>query len=201
MNNENALIIIAKYPDSARVKTRLSRALTDSERVSFYTSLLEGTIGRLGALKGVDTVIAFAPGDSGDYFSRFGLGTVSLPEGDLGERMYYAFQEIFLKGYTKAALVGVDIPGLSGSIIVQAFELLSRHDVVFGPARDGGYYLIGMKEPVHALFDGVPWSSSLTLKKSIEAAEGSGLSFACTEMLSDIDTIEDMKRSGFYPTS
>jgi rSAM/selenodomain-associated transferase 1 len=197
MNNTNALIIIAKHPEKAKVKTRLAGPLSDKKRIMFYMYLVEDTMKRLGGIMGVDTIIAFAPQDESEYFAKFKVRLLPLPAGDLGERMFYAFKEVFQQGYKKAALVGVDIPALSDEIIAKAFHLLSESDVVFGPAKDGGYYLIGMKKVIRELFEGVPWSSKETLRKSIEHAQQAHCSVSLTETLSDIDTIDDVKRAGF----
>lgn len=197
MKNKNALIIIAKQPDKGSVKTRLTGMMSDEKRVRLYTSLLKSTFRRLGSISGVDTFIAFAPRHAERYFSSFGLFLLPLPEGDLGVRMYHAFREVFSNGYQKSALVGVDIPDLSSHIILKAFELLNNSDVVFGPAQDGGYYLIGMKKPIHELFHGILWSSEITLQRSMEKARDLGYTISLTEKLSDIDTIEDVKKAGF----
>jgi len=194
--NKNALIIIAKYPAAERVKTRLKGLMPDKKRVELYVSLVEHAVKRLRAIPGVDTFIAYAPPDAEDYFSRFGINLIPLFAGDLGERMQYAFTKVFAGGYQKAALVGVDIPDLSAAIILKSFELLSDNDIVFGPAKDGGYYLVGMKTLIKEIFENVPWSSVQTLKRSIDQAGKAGYSTAFTEMLSDIDTIEDAKRAG-----
>jgi rSAM/selenodomain-associated transferase 1 len=152
----------------------------------------------LGSIEGVDTFIAFAPTERRAFFDAFGLCLLPLPSGDLGERMLYAFREVFSSGYKKAALVGVDIPDLSPRIVTKAFGLLSEHDVVFGPARDGGYYLVGIKEPLQELFTDIPWSSETTLDISVQRARHAGRSVSFTETLSDIDTIEDVKKAGFH---
>lgn len=197
MKNKNALIIIAKHPDKGSVKTRLTGMMTDENRLKLYTFLLKSAFSRLGSINGVDTFIAFAPVYAQRYFSSFGLYLLPLPEGDLGVRMFHAFRKVFSNGYQKAALVGVDIPDLSSRIILKAFELLNNSDVVFGPAQDGGYYLTGMKKPIRELFHGIPWSSEVTLQRSMEKARGLGYAVSLTEKLSDIDTIEDVKKAGF----
>ncbi len=199
MKNKNALIIIAKYPEQKYVKTRLTGAVSDKKRLSLYKFFLDSALKRLGRIKGADTFIAFAPRNKEDYFLRYGLPLLPLPAGDLGARMYYAFKEVFKKGYKKAALSGVDIPDLSARIVLKAFDLLTRSDIVFGPAKDGGYYLVGMKTLIKEIFEGVPWSSDKTLMKSIENAKLYGYNVALTEMLADIDTAEDLKNAGFLP--
>jgi len=197
--NDNALIIIAKYPGEGNVKTRLKGLIPDEKRVEIYVSMLENTLRKLKLVPGADTFIAYAPESGKDYFARFGAGLILLPEGDLGIRMLHAFRELFKAGYRRAALVGADIPDLSPAIIQQAFELLSSSDIVYGPARDGGYYLVGMRKLVKEIFEGVPWSSDQTLNRSIEKAAQFGYRVALTEPLSDVDTIEDARRAGLIP--
>lgn len=196
MDNNNALIIIAKYPSKGSVKTRLKGHMPDNQILSLYTHLLESTIAELRSIPGVDTFIAYAPDHAKEYFSNFKLSLIPLSDGDIGARMYSAFQFVFSKGYQNAALVGADIPDLSPNHILSAFDVLSSHDLVYGPAKDGGYYLVGMKEAIKDLFVNIPWSSDQTLKKSLEKAGRSGYSFELTETLSDIDTIDDVKRAG-----
>jgi rSAM/selenodomain-associated transferase 1 len=196
--NRNALIIIAKRPDKKKVKTRLRNRMTDEQRVKLYTTLLEDTISRLRGIRGTDTFIAFAPDSAVNYFSRFSLSLLPLSQGDLGDAMLYAFQEVFHKGYTNAVLVGVDIPRLTADIILKAYAILSHKNVVFGPAQDGGYYLVGMRGLKKEIFNQVPWSSEQTLKKSVERADRFGYSTGMTDMLSDIDTIEDARTAGLF---
>lgn len=194
--NRKALIIIAKRPENGKVKTRLNGFMSGDRILRLYMHLLDHTVKKLGDIPGVTTFIAFAPEDAGEYFSRFDVRTIPLPWSDLGTTMFNAFAEVFHAGYQKAALVGADIPDLSATIVLKAFELLSDNDLVFGPAEDGGYYLIGMTKLIQEVFDSVPWSSRETLKKTLEQAHRAGYSTAFTETLSDIDTIEDVKKSG-----
>lgn len=198
MKNNNALIIIAKQPEKGSVKTRLNGNMPEEKVLKLYTYLLEHTIHKLKAIPGVDTFIAYAPERAENYFLRFGVNLIVLPEGDLGTRMFHAFREVINRGYQKTALVGADIPDLSAAIILNAYDVLSTHDLVFGPARDGGYYLIGMRKLVREVFEDVPWSSDQTLKRSLDQTKKAGYSVDFTEILSDIDTIEDVKRAGIF---
>ena len=194
--NKNALIIIAKYPEKDNVKTRLKGLMPDDKRLELYIRLLKNTVKKLGTITGVDTFIAFAPDNANEYFSQFRVGLIPLHKGDLGRRMLDAFTVVFKSGYQKAALVGADIPDLSKSVILDAFEILSDTDLVYGPAKDGGYYLVGMRKLIKEVFKSVPWSSDQTLKKSIEQAKRFHYSIGFTKTLSDIDTIDDVKNSG-----
>ncbi len=191
------MIIIAKYPETGFVKTRLNGFMQDEKVLELYKYLLEQTIHRLRAITGVDTYIAYTPDRTEEYFSQFGTGLVRLSECDLGLNMSHSFDVIFRKEYQKAALVGADIPDLSESIVHHAFDLLSDNDLVYGPAEDGGYYLVGMRKLIKEVFENVPWSSDMTLSKSLAQAGKSGYTVGFTKTLRDIDTIEDVKKAGF----
>ena len=193
---DNALIIIAKYPEKKTVKTRLKGSMSDDQRLNLYISLLNRAVTDLGDIPNVDTFIAYAPREREDYFLKFNLNLIPLTEGNLGTRMFEAFENVFNLGYKKASLVGADIPDLSPAIILEAFNVLSENDIVYGPAKDGGYYLVGMRKLVREVFENVPWSSAETLEKSLEQVSNSGNTVGFTEMLSDIDKIEDVRNAG-----
>ncbi len=191
MKNRSALIIFSKSPDGDNVMTRLSGHLSENERLKLHTALLEGTVKRLRDIPGADTLISYA-GD-GDYLEKFGLRMFPQSDGDLGRKMHAAIEKVLGDGYTKAVLVGVDIPGLSAEIIDKAFKLLEDCDAVFGPARDGGYYLVGLKSPSEEIFTGVEWSTETTLKQTLNKAESVRLKVEFTDTLSDIDRPEDLE--------
>lgn len=195
---KNSLTLFAKIPDINTVKTRLAGYMSDDERLKLYISLLNNTIVKLIDLPGVDTYICYSPQNGDSYFSKYGLKMFPQSGGDLGIRMYHAFEYIFSKGYQKAVLIGVDIPEISEDIVTNAFCLLSNEDIVFGPALDGGYYLIGMKKPIRIVFQDIEWSTDKTLRQSIAIAESHGYTVACTNTLSDLDTPEDVKRTGIH---
>ncbi len=196
--NNNALIIIAKYPEKGKVKTRLAGTIPDDQILRLYTDLLNTTIKKLGSVPETDTHIAHAPHNAGDYFTRFRLNLIPLHERDLGKNMFEAFDFVFKRGYQKVALVGADIPDLSANIILNAFEVLNNHDLVYGPASDGGYYLVGMRKLIKEVFEDIPWSSEKTLSKSLSRTRDLDLTAGFTETLSDIDTVEDLKKAGIY---
>ncbi len=192
--NHRALLIMAKAPEGANVKTRLRGSLSEARRLGLYRSLLEGTVSRLRDVPGVDAFITYDPPGSEGHFRAFGLPVFTQSGGDLGRRMHEAINEALTRGYRQAALVGVDIPGLDADVVLNAFSLLEENDVVFGPASDGGYYLVGLKSPAPGLFEGVRWSSENTLKDSLERARSLGLAASLARTLSDLDTPEDLKR-------
>lgn len=193
MKNGNSLIILAKSPLKDNVKTRLIGHLSDEERLNLYEYLLKNTITKLSDIPGVDSFISYSPADAGTYFSRFGLRMFPQSRGDIGERMFNAISRVLTSGYRKVALVGVDIPEISDSIVLRAFDLLTDNDIAIGPARDGGYYLVGLKAPVREIFEDMEWSTPQTLRQTLQKASSCGYSTALTETLSDIDTITDVK--------
>jgi rSAM/selenodomain-associated transferase 1 len=193
MKTRQALIIMAKAPIPHMVKTRLKGHLPDEVRLRLYRDMLEATVERLRSVPDVDTWLSFTPARSETYFRKFGLGMFPQSEGDIGLRMHHALTHILSQGYRKALLVGVDIPRLDSGIVLHALDLLDSHDVVFGPAADGGYYLVGLKKPAPRVFESIEWSTRKTLAQSKERAQERGLTVALTQMLSDVDTIDDAK--------
>ena len=112
---------------------------------------------------------------------------------DIGERMDNAIRELLALGAEKAVLTGADIPALNSAIISGAFAALDHADIVIGPAADGGYYLIGMKEPHPEIFSNIPWSTKRVYETTASRIRQLQLSVDHTVMLSDIDRVEDLK--------
>jgi uncharacterized protein len=112
---------------------------------------------------------------------------------DLGARMSSAFDEAFGRGAERVAIVGGDVPGLSRDDVGVALAALQDHDLVLGPARDGGYYLIGLGQRRPALFEGVAWGTGSVFATTMERAAALGLSVRVLEERRDIDTLEDVR--------
>lgn len=197
--NFRALIIFAKKPESGSVKTRLSPPLTAEEAAGLYNCMIRDTLEMTTSLSGVNIFIFFQddPG-AADFFKALAPDTDSRPQRgeSLGERMKYAFQELFSRGFTEVAIIGTDSPDLPPEHIFEAFALLEYEhtDVVFGPAEDGGYYLLAMKRVWDELFTGLPWSSEHLLSASVETAKDSCLGASFLPKWHDIDTVADLGR-------
>jgi len=194
-----ALILFAKYPQPGRAKTRLSPPLTQTEAAAFYACMLHDSIAMARSLQVITPLIFFQddPGAAG-YFKTLAPQILSLPqEGEnLGERLKNAFAGAFKRGFAEVAIIGTDSPDLPSEYIFEAFALLEdeQTDVVFGPAEDGGYYLLGMKRVWEELFRGLPWSSGELLAASIEKAKELRLGVSLLPLWHDIDTEADLKR-------
>ncbi|MCI5168068.1 MAG: glycosyltransferase [Candidatus Electrothrix sp. GM3_4] len=126
----------------------------------------------------------------------------------LGERMQYAFEQTWQQGAEKVLLIGSDCPGMNPSIITSSLECLQQHDLILGPASDGGYYLIGLsarlaerkqkKYGPACLFRDIDWGTDQVLQQTINQAKKSNLSFALLPELHDIDRPEDLVHLNYY---
>jgi hypothetical protein len=115
-----------------------------------------------------------------------------LQEGsDLGARMQLAFQWAFNKGFEFVLIIGSDLWSLKSKDIDLSFKLLLTHDVVIGPAKDGGYYLLGLKQLRKNIFKNIPWSTDQVLSKTLNALEGNDV-FLLKEK-NDIDILKDLE--------
>lgn len=203
MSPRRAVCIFAKYPRPGEVKTRLSPALTDVECAALYGRLTAQTVGRLRAIPGVDAYLAHTPDRSDEahaYFRAFGLPVFEQEGADVGARMAHAFRRLFAEGYARAALVGTDIPEIGPEFIERALALLDSQDAVFGPAADGGYYLVALGADAPAgwpgMFRAIPWSTSATLRTTMARAREIGMSVGVLDVLHDLDRPEDLARFG-----
>jgi rSAM/selenodomain-associated transferase 1 len=106
--------------------------------------------------------------------------------------MNQAFETLFAQGYTQGLIVGTDTPSLPLERFQQALAALESHDLVLGPALDGGYYLIGLNRPIPGLFTEIPWSTEQVLARTQEKAGALGLKTALLAPWRDVDTIDDL---------
>jgi len=191
MKPSDALIIFARNPVRGKVKTRLAATVGTETAYEAYKCLLAHTH-RATQNYPADKIVYYADHvASGDLWDK-GYRKALQRGADLGERMQHAFAEVLGKGYPKAVLIGTDCPSLHESILREAFEGLENHDVVIGPAYDGGYYLIGMRAPRPSLFQGIAWSTATVFKKTTAICRQSGLRYAVLPQLHDIDEEKDL---------
>ncbi len=113
---------------------------------------------------------------------------------NLGERMYNAVQWLFDNGYQKVSLIGTDSPDLPLAFIKDAFQKLDSYKLVIGPSEDGGYYLIGMKNPFDMLFKNIEWGSDKVLKDTVSKAHSAGISYFLLPEWYDIDDLRSLSR-------
>jgi len=191
------MVIFGRYPVPGQTKTRLIPALGPIGSAELHRRLTEKTIATAGAFaqgRGIELDFHFEGGNTKKLSQWLGPGIIFSQQGpgDLGERMHAGFLKSFESGCGRVVLIGTDIPGLSIPILEEAFEALTRHDVVIGPSTDGGYWLIGMKGPVN-LFQDIDWGTETVFEQTIALVEKEGMGVHLLDPLTDIDTIEDLK--------
>jgi rSAM/selenodomain-associated transferase 1 len=197
-----ALAVFAKAPVPGQVKTRLCPPLTPDEAATLHGSFVLDTLERTKAATAqfklpFDRYLACAPSSTHLFFKimeeRQGVKLIDQIGDDLGTRMNRTFETLFTQGYKHALIVGTDVPSLPLEHYKEALALLDSHDLVLGPALDGGYYLIGLNRPVPDLFTGIPWSTDQVLNLTQEKASTLRLKVALLAPWRDVDTIEDLQ--------
>ncbi|MFN3916731.1 MAG: TIGR04282 family arsenosugar biosynthesis glycosyltransferase [Flavobacteriales bacterium] len=189
---KNKLLIFVKHPEPRKVKTRLAATIGNESALNIYKGLLNITERIARNVPAKREVHYGGKITEEDVFSSVLYEKHLQVNGDLGEKMKFAFEASFESGYEKVVIIGSDCPLLESRHIEQSFELLQFNDVVFGPARDGGYYLLAMRRLIPELFSGISWSTDTVLKDSQKKLKMQGISFVSLETLSDVDEEKDL---------
>lgn len=186
-------LVFVRAPELGRVKTRLAAALGEEAALRIYRRLAEHTV-REAREVGGELRIHFTPPERGAEVRDWLSEATYLPQaaGDLGARMEAAFRAAFDEGAGRVVIIGSDLPGLTAALLRRAFEALEDHPAVLGPARDGGYYLLGMTAMVPGVFHDIPWSTGNVLALTLERLRAAGIEPAMLEVLADVDEVEDL---------
>ena len=185
MMGETHLLVLAKAPAPGRVKTRLCPPLTPSEAAAVAEAALADTLEAVAATR-VGRRVLVIDGLTGPWLPP-GIEVVRQRGRGLDERLAHAFED----AGAPALLIGMDTPQVTPSLLEGALASLAQTDGVLGPARDGGYWAIGLNRPDPDVFLGVPMSSSRTLAYQRERLAALGLGVADLPTLTDVDTFED----------
>ncbi|MFN6090440.1 MAG: TIGR04282 family arsenosugar biosynthesis glycosyltransferase [Cyclobacteriaceae bacterium] len=192
MQSKNLLIIFYRNPELGKVKTRLAKTLGDEKALAIYLKLSSHTRAITENLA-IDKVIYYSNFvDTEDAWPNTTFQKKLQNGNDLGEKMNNAFVEGFQSGYERVCIIGTDCLELSKDIIQQAFDQLVCYDAVIGPAKDGGYYLLGMKKPMPELFKNKAWSSDTVATDTIQNFKDLSLSYAQLAVLTDVDEEKDL---------
>jgi uncharacterized protein len=200
--SKDCLIIFTRYPQPSQVKTRLIPALGAAGAAALHQRMAEHTLAQARALRQTRalSIQVWFTGSSTVTQMQEWLGTdvdyYVQPEGNLGDRMVSVFKSVFNTGYTAAVIVGTDCPDLSTALLAQSFSALTQHDLVLGPAIDGGYYLIGLRREAPELFAEIAWSTGEVLEKTLAIAQRLQLESLLLPCLTDIDVPQDLE----YPS-
>lgn len=187
---KEALIIFVRNPVQGRVKTRIAATIGDENALAIYKHLLQYTkqiVSFLDVTKHVFYADELNGNDLWDGNEKY-LQTGN----DLSDRMKNAFNCVFAKGYSKVIIIGSDCFELTPSIIDSAFDYLDESDIVIGPAKDGGYYLLGMSTPHPYLFENIQWSTNRVFNETLGIIRENNLSISLLPELNDIDEEKDI---------
>lgn len=187
---------MVKEPRPGRVKTRLGRDIGVIPATWWFRHQSARLIRSLRDPRW-QIVLAVAP----DRAVASKVWPADLPRqpqggGDLGQRMKRALSGLAAGRIGPVCLIGADIPGISRAHIARAFAALGNHDAVFGPAEDGGYWLVGAKHPARlpqTLFENSRWSTEHALADTLRTLPGWRI--ALTDILRDVDTAADLPQA------
>tara|TARA_B110000503_G_C7143768_1_gene412034 strand:+ start:1155 stop:1748 length:594 start_codon:yes stop_codon:yes gene_type:complete len=192
---QNHLIVFVKNPVLGTVKTRLAASIGNKKALEVYNDLVEKCRKECLAVNAVRHVF-YSEQISNDLWSEESFLKCVQAEGDLGNKITDAFRSIFTRG-GKVIIIGSDCYDLDAQTIEDAFEKLDNSDVVIGPANDGGYYLLGTNNFHPELFQDIKWSTEKVLKETRQRANTNNLSVSLLKELIDLDTLEDLEKSGY----
>lgn len=192
--NPDTLLVVAKQPAPGQTKTRLCPPLTSVQAAELYDCFLRDTLAAMRQIPDVQRLIAFLPEGAKDYFNRLApdMELVCQRGITLGERLDNLLTDALDNGSRRAVVVDSDSPTLPVTYLSLAFEQLAEADVVLGPTQDGGYYLIGLKQPQPHLLRQVEMSTPHVLADTLALAKTTGLAVSLLPAWYDVDTIADL---------
>lgn len=196
MHNRTAIVVMVKYPQAGSVKTRLGRQIGMKKASDLYRGFVRTMLVACRS-SGFDTVISCHPDHPvSDYQKWLGSGFDFMAQkgSDLGHKMRDAFEQGFARGFDRVILTGSDLPHLQAATIEEAAQKTGACDVVIGPALDGGYYLVAMKQGrfFSEMFDDIPWSTADVLRMTLEKIAAARRKPCLLTAMRDIDTLEDL---------
>lgn len=195
----NILIIFTRYPRPGRSKTRLIPVLGPINAALLQKALTELTIKKIQPLENsgmIQTRVFFDGASNSEMMDWLGheLAFREQADGDLGYRMLNAFDDSFNSHFASSAvIIGTDIYELEADLINEAFSALLEADVVIGPAKDGGYYLIGLNNSCPELFNNISWGTSSVLKQTLARIFSLNMKVHILRTLHDIDRPDDLE--------
>lgn len=194
---KGAFILFLRYPERGKVKTRLAERLGDDRAYELYECFL-ADLGMMVREVEAEKIIVYS-GPAGVSFSDFpGIKCLRQRGSDIGESMYFAFEDVFAEGFDRLVLAGSDIPDLPSAFVNEALNRLENADIVLGPCMDGGYYLIGCNRGSlsRSIFVNVSWSTPHVFSETLERIREANLTAEQLPEWSDIDDLDDLQR--FY---
>jgi rSAM/selenodomain-associated transferase 1 len=183
------VIVVCKAPERGRVKTRLAADIGDDNALRVYSLMMATLFANLELSRSYDVCacvhgnIQLVQAGTIDQITQYGE--------TLGDRICNAVRDC--DAYKKKIVIGSDTPKITSAMVHDAMHALDTADIVIGPAVDGGYYLIGMKQLHTQLFEGMPWSTDQIFTQTCAKMDAASLRYVVLPKLRDIDTIDDLK--------
>ena len=193
---ETALIVMAKPPIKGKVKTRLAATVGEDEALRIYEALLSVTKQLVSDWHNPLYIWHNSDALPVPGWEDIRVRRHHLQEGsDLGERMAGAFKTVLAR-HRAAIIIGTDCPAITPEHLDEAALQLEASDVVIGPAVDGGYYLLGLKDFSPGLFTDIPWSTDRVLQATLDRCHALHLTVHQGPVLRDVDTEGDLEYYG-----
>jgi len=193
----NKLLIFTKSPVLGEVKTRLQPDYSQEQSLTLHKNMMLNTLALTKKLNNIDIELCCTPSRNTMFFleceNQYPLTLSDQQGADLGERMAFSLS-VALQTHAKVIIVGTDCPALDEEYIEQAIQALEHHDVVLGPAEDGGYVLLGLRKFSAELFSDISWGSNRVLEQTRQVLEDLSWSYKELGIMHDIDRPEDLRR-------
>lgn len=193
------LLIFTRYPEPGQSKTRLIPALGPLNAASLQEKMGRYTINQARLLRDkaspdLEITVWYRGGSPEKISAWLGTDLIYKPQHghDLGERIQFGLTQHFQTTSDPALVIGTDCPDLNPQILIQALDFLENHEIVIGPAVDGGYYLIGLRRMIPEIFSGISWGSDQVFRETLTVAKSLNLTVAQLPTLRDIDRPEDL---------
>jgi rSAM/selenodomain-associated transferase 1 len=188
------LAIFAKYWATGEAKTRLAATYGQRAASRLARSFLKTTLERLSTVDATRHLIV-SPDFCRRAFERIARGRFQVGlqgEGTLGDRLQRCFENRFTAGASRVVVMGADSPDVPLDYVLDAFAALEHTPAVIGPARDGGYYLLGLREALSELFDGIQWGTPAVFEQTLDRLRKLQADFTLLPEWYDVDTAEDL---------
>ena len=190
--SKNLLLVFTRNPELGKVKTRLAKTIGDQKALDIYKLLLHYTKKTIQNIN-CDKAVYYSDAIQENDIWENSIFLKKLQNGkNLGYRMYNAFKNAFHKDYKKVVIIGTDIFELKSKQINEAFKALDKHEVVIGPAKDGGYYLLGLKKLHPEIFKNKKWGTETIFQETMQGLNNVDVHLLVE--LNDIDTYDDLKQ-------
>ena len=199
---KKAIICFTRVPRAGATKTRLMGLLSGEQCAGLHWAFLKD-LARVYERLDADLFVCHTPDPDWEALKPVFPGAAFFPqEGDgLGARMDHALNRVLGLGYDAVVLTGADLPAMTLSHLESGFAALTRGDVTLGPTSDGGYYLVGVKEPAPWLFENQTYGGGSVFDCTVAAAVNAGRRVEPAMACDDVDTPEDLRALNLAPDS